>query len=336
MPLNVEFRKLHVTRSGSYLVSLPKRWVTRVGLKSGSLVEVLEIGDGSLLVKPKITEEEERQTVAVIELSDVVGREVLGNYLLGADVIRIKSPHRITLSQREKIKEVLAMLTGIEIVEEKPQEIVLQCLLSPLAIPIKTLLRRASILAFQMHTDAITALKEHDYELAGSVINRDSDLNKIYFLIVRQLRAIIQNPSLSEKAEVSLMETLDYRLVARALESIGDQAVSIARNVISLKDKEVKPEVLDKIVKLSELIKQMQEKAMQSLFNADIKQAEILVRLKMGQETLNMIEDLNQEVIKEQSPVAVHLSEILTSLRRIRENCIDIADLVIRKPTIQR
>jgi len=327
---NVEYRKLQETKGGSYLISLPKGWVNRMGLKGGATVALIEESDGTIVIKTSGMEEVERPNVAVVELDDIVGREILGKYLMGADIIHIRAPRRITLDQREKIKNTLTVLVGTEIIEEKPNEIIVQCLLSPLAIPIKTLLRRAHILALQMHVDAITAFKDRDEDLARSVVKRDDDLNRLYFLIVRQLRSIVQNPRLSEKAGISLVECLDYRLVARALESNGDQAVTIAKSAIALKPYELPLEVVEGIVRLSELVRKMQDETIISLFKMDTKYAENYVKKELGDKAHALLEQLNQMILEQPSNIALYLNEIANSLRRIKENCIDIADLIVK------
>lgn len=327
---SVEYRKLQKTKSGSYLISMPKGWVSRMGLKEGATVALIEGSDGALVIKAGAPEEVERPNISVIELDEVVNREILSKYLMGADIIRVKAPRRITLDQRERIKNALTVLIGTEIIEEKPNEITIQCLLSPLAIPVKTLLRRVHILALQMHADAIVALKDRDEDLAESVIKRDDDLNRLYFLIVRQLRTIIQNPRLSEKAGVSLVECLDYRLAARALESNGDQAVAIARRAIALRGYEVSERIVEKIVDLSEVIRKMQEEAMNSLFKMDIRYAENYVKKDLGSKAHMALEQLSQEILEQPLTVAIHLNEVVGSLRRIKENCVDIADLIVK------
>ncbi|MEM4700509.1 MAG: PhoU domain-containing protein [Candidatus Nezhaarchaeales archaeon] len=326
----MEYRKLQRAKSGSYLISVPKGWVSRMGLREGAVVALVEESDGTLVIKAGAPEEAERPNVSVVELDDVVNREVLSKYLMGADIIHIKAPKRITLEQREKLKGVLTALVGTEIIEEKPNEITIQCLLSPLAIPVKTLLRRVHVLALQMHVDAIAALKDRDEDLAESVIKRDDDLNRLYFLIVRQLRTIIQNPRLSERAGVSLVECLDYRLAARALESNGDQAVAIARSAIALSRYELPAKIVEGIVSLSEVVRKMQEEAMSSLFKMDIRYAENYVKKDLGSKAHALLEQLSQEILEQPLAVAIHLNEVVSSLRRIKENCVDIADLIVK------
>jgi len=301
-----------------------------MGLKGGATVALMEESDGTIIIRSGGIEDVEKLNIAVVELDENVGREILGKYLIGADIIHIKASKRITLDQREKIKNTLTALVGTEIIEEKPNEIIVQCLLSPLAIPIKTLLRRAHILSLQMHIDAITAFRDKDEDLAKSVVRRDDDLNRLYFLIVRQLRSIVQNPRLSEKAGISLVECLDYRLVARALESNGDQAVTIAKSAIALRPYDPPPDIVEGLMSLSELIRKIQDEALTALFKLDTKHAENCVKRELGSKVHSLMEQLNQRILELPSTMAFYLNEIANSLRRVKENCIDIADLVVK------
>ena len=49
---NEEQRKLQVTGGSTYILSLPKEWVTRNQLKKGSLMVLCEEDDGSLSICP--------------------------------------------------------------------------------------------------------------------------------------------------------------------------------------------------------------------------------------------------------------------------------------------
>ncbi len=80
----------------------------------------------------------------------------------------------------------------------------------------------------------LTLLYYGDFELAKNVIERDAESNKLYFLLVRILRTIIQNPSFSEKLGITPIECLDYRLAASLIEGIGDACVQVASKTIAL------------------------------------------------------------------------------------------------------
>jgi phosphate uptake regulator len=301
-----------------------------MGLKRGDQLVVEELDNGSLVIRARAEagEEGEKLSETTLEYSDWLERDLLSRYLMGYDVIRVVSKAKLMLEQKDRIKRAIAPLVGVEVVEEKANEVVLQCLLSPLAVPLKTLFKRADVIAQQMHRDSIKALVDRDAELAQSVVKRDEDLNRIYFLIVRQLRTIIRNPKLSQKAGVKLHECMDYRLAAKSIESIGDEAVSIAENVVKLVLSKVKLELEPEIVELSDLIDKMHADAFNSLMKADYALSTQVI--DMGSKMRGMAEQLNVKALKLPLDVAFCASSIITELRIIGEICVDIADLVVR------
>jgi len=327
---SIHLRKVLKTKSGSFLLAIPKTWALKTGLKRGDQLVVEELDNGSLVIRAKVEagEEGERLSETTLEYSETLERDLLGRYLIGYDIIRVVSKTKLALEQKDRIKKAIAPLVGVEVIEEKANEVVLQCLLSPLAVPLKTLFKRADVIAQQMHKDSIKALVDRDVELAQSVVKRDEDLNRMYFLVVRQLRTIIRNPRLSEKAGVKLHECLDYRLAAKSIESIGDEAVSIAKNVMKLLLNRAKLELEPEIVELSDLVDRMHVDAFNSLMKADY--ALSMRVINMSSKMRDVAEELNVKALKLPLDVAFCASSIITGLRIIGEICVDIADLVVK------
>lgn len=323
-------RKVLKTKSGSFLLAIPKTWALKMGLKRGDQLVVEELDNGSLIVRARAETEEEGEKLSetTLEYGETLERDLLSRYLIGYDIIRVVSKTRLTLEQRDRIKRAVASLVGVEVIEEKANEVVLQCLLSPLAVPLKTLFKRADVIAQQMHRDSIKALVDRDVELAQSVVKRDEDLNRMYFLIVRQLRTIMRNPRLSEKAGVKLHDCLDYRLAAKSIESIGDEAVSIAKNVVKLISNKAKLELEPEIVELSDLVDKMHVDAFNSLMKADYALSTQVIN--MSNKMRDIAEQLNVKALKLPLDVAFYTSSVITGLRMIGEICVDIADLVVR------
>ena len=326
----LHLRKVLKTKSGSFLLAIPKTWALKMGLRRGDQLVVEELDDGSLVIKARAEagEEGEKPSETTLEYGETLERDVLSRYLIGYDIIRILSKTKLTLEQKDRIKRAIAPLVGVEVIEEKANEVVLQCLLSPLAVSLKTLFKRADVIAQQMHKDSIKALVDRDVELAQSVVKRDEDLNRMYFLIVRQLRTIMRNPRLSEKAGVKLHDCLDYRLAAKSIESIGDEAVSIAKNVVKLISNKAKLELEPEIVELSDLVDKMHVDAFNSLMKADYALSTQVIN--MSNKMRDMAEQLNVKALKLPLDVAFCTSSVITGLRMIGEMCVDIADLVVR------
>ena len=96
------------------------------------------------------------------------------------------------------------------------------------------ILQRNHASAARMIRDASSSFINLDTDLAKNVIERDVENNKFYFLLVRILRTIIQNPRLSEKFGITPIECLDYRLAASIIEAIGDVCVQMSSTTLAL------------------------------------------------------------------------------------------------------
>ena len=95
-----------------------------------------------------------------------LGREIVGSYLLGYDVIRVEAKDRIAYDVRNTIESTVTSLIGLEIVEETSSAIVLQCLLEPSGfLPEKILQRNYAIVA-GMIRDAANSFVCGDLQLA--------------------------------------------------------------------------------------------------------------------------------------------------------------------------
>src|SRR3972149_10946372 len=268
-----KLRKVQRTPTGTFFVCLPRSWAEKHGLKKGALVALDEASDGRLFIDAKF-ESEQLPRVAVLVPGPFLGREIIGRYLLGFDVIRIEAKERIDFDVRSVVKATVGSLIGLEIVEETYSQIVLQCLLEPSGFPPEKILRRNYAIVAGMHRDVANSLVDGDLQLAKSVIARDDESNRLYFLLVRILRTIIQTPSLSEKLGITPIECVDYRLAASFIEAIGDACVQIAAKTIELDGVKPSEELRKLLVGLQAVCYDAHEQALKSFVNKDIALAE--------------------------------------------------------------
>ena len=89
-------RKLQVTGGSTYIISLPKRWVTQNGLEKGNPLVVRQEEDGTLAVLPPELGKSEKAEEALIkvalgESSEALIRKTVATYLLGYNIIHIKA-----------------------------------------------------------------------------------------------------------------------------------------------------------------------------------------------------------------------------------------------------
>jgi phosphate uptake regulator len=241
-----ETRKLQITGGSTYVLSLPKKWITQNGLEKGSHLLIREEDDGSLAVLPPKLGKTEKTEEALIKVSqgdssEAVIRKTVSVYLLGYNIIHIKAKDQKELSstQRNAIKTFARnMLVGTEIVTDTSKDLTLQVLLSYPELSVPSALRRMSIITASMHKDAITALKNIDHELAQAVRATDYEVNRFHLYIIRQLKLAIQNPRLITEIGLKKPEDLlGYRLITKMVERTADHATNIAKNVLLLKNR---------------------------------------------------------------------------------------------------
>jgi phosphate uptake regulator len=321
-----ELRKVQQTPTGTFFVCVPRDWAQKNGLKKGSLVNLDETNDGKLLVDPK-WDAEPQPKVATLGVGPFLGREIVGRYLLGYDIINVEAKDRIDASVRKIVKSTASSLAGLEIVEETISKISLQSLMQePTQLPEKILQRNYAIAA-GMVRDAANSFINADIELAKNVVERDVESNKFYFLLVRILRTIIQNPRLSEKLGISPIECLDYRLAASLIEGIGDACVQVASNTIALGRIKLSDELRRLLVELQSVCCGANEQALKSFITKDIALAE---NVRNQHEKIDAVCSNIERVAKEQSvDLMPQILATVSFLRQIYERSVDLADLVV-------
>ena len=321
-----ELRKVQRTPTGTFFVCLPRSWAEKQGLRKGALVALDETSEGKLLIDSKYAAEP-LPKIANLNAGPYLRREIIGRYLLGFDIIRIEAKERIDFDVRNIVKTTVGSLIGLEIVEENYSQIVLQCLLEPSGFPPEKILRRNYAIVAGMNRDAANSFINGDLQLAKSVIARDDESNRLYFLLVRILRTIIQAPSLSEKLGITPIECLDYRLAASLIEAIGDACVQVAAKTIELNEIKPSEELQKLLASLQAICFDAYEQALKSFVNKDIASADKVRNLHGKIETI--FADV-EKVAKDQ-PIEVMPQILATAsfLRQIYEHSVDLADLVV-------
>lgn len=322
----MEYRRLQRSKGGSFLISLPKEWVRRKGLEAGSIIRLSEGEGGALLISADAGGEGEKGSKAVIRDPEGIERQIRAQYLLGVDSIVIDLGRRMTPSIREEVRDAIRKLIGLEIVEEEANSITVQCLLQPTSMPVRSTLRRAYTLAASMHREAEEALLNGDVELAEAVSRRDEEVDRLYFLLVRQLRLAIRNQSIAEKLGVRATECLDLRMAAKYVETIADYSEAVANSVRKLRGEEADPEIMDAVINLSKTAYAIHDEAAQALFKGDAKQA-AQVMLK-GQQLTESLLAVSGLLLAKQPRLSAIIDSVSMYLYQIGAHGIDIAELV--------
>ena len=330
-----EIRRLQMTGGSTYIVSLPKKWVTQNRLEKGSSLLIQEEENGALSIRPPDMGKPERPEEAFIEVSQkdnpgALTRKAVAAYLVGYNIIHIRAKSQQQLSSRQRnILKTFArsLLVGTEIVTDTSAELTLQVLLSYPELSVPSALRRMGIITSSMHKDAITALKKLDSQLAQDVIATDNEVDRFHLYIIRQLKMAVQNPRIIK--EIGLKnprDCLGHRLITKTVERTADHAVNIARNTLTLK-KSLDNKALGKIEQMSAIAISSFEKAIESLFKRNFDKAEDIIKktkeiISLEEEEVRFSREIGMEEI-------TNVRLIIESVTRAAEYASDIAEIVL-------
>ena len=331
MVFHIEHRKVQMTGGSSFIISLPKEWITSHKIEKNDTLGILSQPDGNLLITPRIESEDTLKTKE-IDVDDYPSenflfRVLIGTYIMGYSRLIIKSSKRFEPGIRECIINFTQIAIGPEIIEESNNIIIIKDLLNPKEMPFEKTIKRMYILAQGMHGDALTALIEKDDALAKEVIKRDDDIDRLHWLIGRQSHIVLRDIILSQKMGITLEEAYHYQQISRFLERIGDHAVKIAKNVRKILNYDLDSEVTNQILAASKTSIDLLDKSMDAWRQKDINLAnETIESLK---DLIKTCEDITQSPNESNVETYVGISYIIESIRRTGEYSGDICEIII-------
>jgi phosphate uptake regulator len=301
----MEYRKIQVTGDSTYIISLPKTWVIKNKLEKGDVLSVVEKGDE---VSLRLKEEKEKEFEVKIKSNDAefLSRLLITKYIQGYDTVIFSSKQHVDPKIRERLIKTSSYLIGMEPFGETRDTITFRMLMKGGRNPMESIER--------MHDISMLSLRElletmdlgaYDDNTLSGIINRDNEIDKFYFLIVRQISG------------TGGFEGIVWVQVAKSMERISDHIETIARLV---KDgQRIKKEDLPVFKELIDLYGDV----MMTLKNKDLSSAEEIlgkiqkIRAKGADLKNNLEGDYRKNVL------------IYASFRRIGEYISDMAESAI-------
>ncbi len=332
--MSTETRKVQLTGGATYIISLPKKWAEKAGLKSGSELQLVPQDRYSLLLYTAASLEAATLTEGHVEIpkgmptEDIV-RNFITQYLAGFDIIQLDLQF-VKADQRVAVKETIRrLMIGAEIVSETTDRIVVQCFLGQANLPLLKALERMEALVSSMQNDAVIALLEGDKRLAEEVVQRDPEVDRFYFYIVRQLTSAIGRTDHIRKIGLtSPQAVLGYRMVVKSIERAGDHATRIASIATDTKLPEKSP-LTNTFTKMHQLSDRVFQDSLMTLRSLDV---------PLAHKTIHRVDDIVQleekgirHLLGGKYPVesVLNFRLALESLRRIAEYGSDIAETAI-------
>jgi phosphate uptake regulator len=310
----MKIRKLQLVGGSSYMVSLPKEWISRFNLKQGDEIILREF-DEFVVIQPQ---KEEREEIRV-EVSRIPSydkrflKRFLGSiYSLGVD--------RIILQQEgvgkhiTEISEISHHFIGMEVLDCTNDCVVLHIFTIPDFDVITIIKRMYQILSGLLEEieSNLLAKEPENMETINSRIHRhEEDFDRLYLLSVRLVNRGMKKITISEWDELRFM--LGSRMIAKFYEEIADILFILSRYLWEY-DIDVRREVHGFIVRL--------EEAFRLGFEAFIRSD-----LVSSQNFISLVEELTDEIQEsiDKNQEGTILKELLIQICRMLESVGEIS-----------
>jgi len=307
----------------SILVSLPKEWVDANNLNKSNQVEI-ETNQNSLSIRTQQSKRPSKE----IEISyplpkgESIVPTMTGAYLLGFDLIKIVGKSPISISDRESVRGSMRRLVGMEIIDEDATNISVQFLLDETSVNPQNILKRMSSIALGMFSDVVSSLQSGDKTNLETISNRDAEINRQYFLLVRLIRSTIMDTRLAGIFNLENIDILDYRIAANTLEIAGDTVVELSESLIKSNLSKVE---LKKLHNFAKDIEEIQIKSIDSFISNNRTLAINAITLQRNNfEKISKI----RSSLESKKQISLSFFDLIYMFEKILQSWSDITDLV--------
>ncbi len=338
----MEIRTLLRLGKSSLVVVLPKDWLRELNLKAGDKVIVAQEEDGSLKISPSNADlKYSHSKTAIIINADgcnhdnLLERILVANYLVGNDIIRVTSKKQIlTPSHMKTIRKIVSKLRGVEIVEQTPSHLLLQCVADPVKFTSQSILNRMLSLIISSLDYTKRGLLDANEEYIKEVQYIEEEIDRLYWLAIRQILAVQRNRSLAKEVGIeSPLHLIGNRTIVKMLELASDFLEDISKDSLELIKwrEKLKKEIIQEI---SGLIDKLED------FSSDIIRAYSGLDLKTANIVLNQLEDFEKEgrtliekIVSEvkDTKLAVLLVRVVTRLIDMTRSLSIIGEIIINR-----
>jgi len=214
-------RKVIQIADSTQLISLPRKWAQKYGVKKGDEIEVEEMGSRIIISTDRGTLTDEL-TVDVSGLTPLlVDRFIARSYQKGYDKIKIRfDDPKLMLGVQDKIPELM----GFEIMEKSKNSCDIQILSSKLEIDFDSALRRAFLTILDIANATLLDFKNGDKEALKTLEHKDLEVNKFCYFCLRAIN----------KGRHEGFGTYALHYLIESLEDLGDEYKELTKILVKM------------------------------------------------------------------------------------------------------
>ncbi len=306
-------RRIQLTGGSTFTVSLPSKWVQRIGLNRGSEIDISEVGD-TLILDPKSGQQAQKTKQLTLSKSVntvLLERLLTSIYISYFDILTIRTEKLMDPQIRDAIKRFARRIMGVEIFEETSSTLVLQNVLNSNNFTIWNALRRMSLNVDVMISDAVKATVNLDNKMLLNIMERDDEVDRYSLYIFRETKA-------SQQFEENNIYAL---ILSRILERIADHTVNICKLITQAKYSDKRTLIL--ISEFLDYSYQMYKEGIRTFYSNELQSMNLNIDKKSE---LQKKKDRLLSSIKNDKVVAI-LSSLSEEAQRIGQYSTDISEL---------
>ncbi|MBS3167655.1 phosphate uptake regulator PhoU [Candidatus Woesearchaeota archaeon] len=223
------YRKIIAFGDTSYVVSLPKDWVEKNGLKKGDVVNVI-VDENVLKISSIEHKQDNSQSEININFDGNLKRlnsQILYAYINNYNVINLngKDIYKIL----KDIREITKNFMYLDIIDQTSNNrVVLNSSVNLYDVSVHDTIRRMDRILVSMSEDVKNYLSGKEQDVSLSLDNKEENINKLCHLVFKTLKGGF-NPSHRSILKLDLHDLFYYWELALFVEKVADQVKRIPR-----------------------------------------------------------------------------------------------------------
>lgn len=338
----VEPRKIQLLGGSTYTVSIPRRWVDRLGIEPGDFVSLQLTKDGNLLIRSKSAPRpsEKRGTLDPSGLSpDEIQQRLLGLYLAGYQRIEVHRDPKIDPEALSAIRDLPRRVSGLELVHETQSTAILEDIIDPTRFSMKMALDRMySLLRSSMVRIVDGFLGKDERGLAESFA-RLEDVERLSWIVMKQQRMIVEEPVLAIDLNLDVADSPSYALCAQHLKAMARTCREILDLMAELTKLKVEKSALLECVEIGNSVISMCDKGLFAFTRGDLNTAtECISSLPILEERITEVRKYVAKPVSGELRCApcLAIGSVLELLRRLARLVTTVAEVSFQRSAAHR